>query len=119
MLCVLNQGDMLYISVYSWTLLACDKFWTLKLSPSFEFTAVYDERKSMETEKKKLQKQAKEQEESKPQGPTVTAESLGVGIDGDDGGLGSKKTGNQVDKASDDFFFEKFKNRTQDSWRYQ
>ena len=79
----------------------------------------YDERKSMETEKKKVQKQAKELEESKPQGPTVTAESLGVGIDGDEGGLASKKTGNQVDKASDDFFFEKFKNRTQDSWRYQ
>ena len=70
----------------------------------------------MEAEKKKLQKQAKEQEESKPQGPTVTAESLGVGVDGE---LNSKRTGNQVDKASDDFFFEKFKNRTQDSWRYQ
>ena len=75
----------------------------------------------MDAEKKKLQKEAKEREESKPQGPTVTAESLGVGVDGDDGGtgVGSKKTGNQVDKASDDFFFEKFKNRTQDSWRYR
>lgn len=73
----------------------------------------------MEAEKKKLQQQAKEQEEMRQtHAPTVTAESLGVGIDGT-GGLGSKKMGNQVDKASDDFFFEKFKNRTQDSWRYQ
>lgn len=75
----------------------------------------------MEAEKKKIQKQAKEKEETKPQGPTVTAESLGVGIDGEDSGVGSssRRTFNQGDKSSDDFFFEKFKNRTQDSWRYR
>lgn len=84
----------------------------------------FDERKNTEIEKKKLLKLAKEKEEIKPQGPAVTAESLGVGVDGEDGSQngatsGYKKTGNVVDKASDDFIFEKFKNRTRDSWRYR
>ena len=69
-------------------------------------------------------KRAKEKEEDKPQGPAVTAESLGVGIDGEEGSLsgaslGNKKPRNVTDKASDDFIFEKFKNRTRDSWRYR
>ena len=84
------------------------------------FVVVYDERKSIEAVKAKQLKEAKEKAESKPAGPAVTAESLGVGIDGEDSGHGiSRKTGNKVDKASDDFIFEKFKNRTRDSWRYQ
>ena len=78
----------------------------------------------MELEKKKLIKQAKEKEQCKPQGPTVTAESLGVGLDVGEGSLngpasGYKNTKTDVDKASDDFYFEKFKNRTRDSWRYR
>ena len=87
-------------------------------------TVVYDERKNTDIEKKKLLKQAKEKEENKPQGPAVTAESLGVGIDGEESSLSGasssyKKPGNVTDKASDDFIFEKFKNRTRDSWRYR
>lgn len=30
-----------------------------------------------------------------------------------------KRTGDKVEKATDDFFYEKFKKRARDSWRYQ
>ena len=81
---------------------------------------VFDERKNMESEKKRQMKEEKEKELNKPQGPAVTAESLGVGVDdGESYGGTAKRTGNKVDKASDDFIFEKFKNRTRDSWRYR
>lgn len=30
-----------------------------------------------------------------------------------------KRTGDKVEKATDDFFYEKFRKRARDSWRYQ
>jgi len=30
-----------------------------------------------------------------------------------------KRPGDKVEKATDDFFYEKFKKRARDSWRYQ
>lgn len=30
-----------------------------------------------------------------------------------------KRTGDKAEKATDDFFYEKFRKRARDSWRYQ
>lgn len=61
----------------------------------------------------------------KPKGPTVEADDLGVVTGGNavSGTVtvpvpGQKHKGNK-EKASDDFFYEKFKKRARDSWRYQ
>ena len=90
-------------------------------------TAVYDERKKIDAESKKAAaaKIAKEAEE-KPKAPTVEAQDLGI-ITGEEATpvavavavAGSKRKPNKTDKASDDFFYEKFKKRARDSWRYQ
>ena len=92
------------------------------------FSIVFDEKKSIEAESRKAAAAAKlkAEEAEKSSEPKVTAESFGL-LTGDQalpGAVavtvpGQKRTGDKVEKATDDFFYEKFRKRARDSWRYQ
>lgn len=89
---------------------------------------VFDEQKNIEAETKKAAAAAKlkAQEAEKSSEPKVSSESFGL-LTGDQavpgavavGVPGQKRTSDKIEKATDDFFYEKFRKRARDSWRYQ
>lgn len=92
--------------------------------------SVFDERKNLDAERKRAaaaNDKAKEQEKAIKK-PTVkdnkstaassskaeeTTHQATVAVPN------KKRTGDKAEKATDDFFYEKFRKRARDSWRYQ
>ena len=88
--------------------------------------AVFDEQKNIDAESQKAaasKDHTKEQGKSK--GPAVkrdifvAPDALAGTTTASTGASGKKRSGDKVEKATDDFFYEKFRKRARDSWRYQ
>lgn len=102
----------------------------LSNSPNELFFSVYDEQKNIDAESKRAaaaKDKAQEQEKAIKK-PTVKASSSNTTAssskaEGSEAAVtavpNKKRTGDKVEKATDDFFYEKFKKRARDSWRYQ
>lgn len=91
--------------------------------------SVFDERKNLDAERKRAaaaNDKAKEQEKAIKK-PTVkdnksTAASSSKAEETTRATVAvpnKKRTGDKAEKATDDFFYEKFRKRARDSWRYQ
>lgn len=101
------------------------------ISPNLQmiFFLVYDEQKNIDAESKRAaaaKDKALEQEKAikkptvKATNSTTAASSKAEGTETTVAAIPNKKrTGDKVEKATDDFFYEKFKKRARDSWRYQ
>lgn len=88
------------------------------LKSNLQFVLVYDEQKNLDAESKKAVAKAQEQEKTIKK-PTVKA-SDSAAVSSEMAPVPNKKrTGDKVEKATDDFFYEKFRKRARDSWRYQ
>ena len=91
------------------------------------FLSVYDEQKNIDAESKRAAVAKAQEQEKAIKKPTVKASSStvtsGSKAEGSEAtaavGPCRKRTGDKVEKATDDFFYEKFKKRARDSWRYQ
>ncbi|KAK3727178.1 hypothetical protein QZH41_015197 [Actinostola sp. cb2023] len=85
----------------------------------------FDEQRSVEVESKKAAKLKALEEEKKTQvkEPTVPAmEPVITGSDADPGAVAvgvRGKSNNKKERSSDDFYYEKFRKRARDNWRYQ
>lgn len=91
---------------------------------------VYDEQKNIDAESKRAaaaRDKALEQEKAIKK-PTVKATNSTTAASSKADGTettmpaaisNKKRPGDKVEKATDDFFYEKFKKRARDSWRYQ
>ena len=91
---------------------------------------VYDEQKNIDAESKRAaaaRDKALEQEKAikkpmvKATNSTTAASSKADGTETTmpEAISNKKRPGDKVEKATDDFFYEKFKKRARDSWRYQ
>ena len=91
---------------------------------------VYDEQKNIDAESKRAaaaRDKALEQEKAikkptvKATNPTTATSSKAEGTETTMPATipNKKRPGDKVEKATDDFFYEKFKKRARDSWRYQ
>lgn len=81
----------------------------------------YDEQKNIDAESKRAaaaKDRAQEQEKAISK-PTVKANNSTTVPSESDPLPNRKRTGDKVEKATDDFFYEKFRKRARDSWRYQ
>lgn len=81
----------------------------------------YDEQKDIDAESKRAaaaKDKAQEQEKAINKA-TVKANDSATVPSRSEPLPGKKRTGDKAEKATDDFFYEKFRKRARDSWRYQ
>ena len=96
------------------------------------FFLVYDEQKNIDAESKRAAaaKDKAQEKEKAIKKPTVKAtnpstaasskaEETETTVHVAAAITNKKRPGDKVEKATDDFFYEKFKKRARDSWRYQ
>lgn len=82
----------------------------------FPLFLVFDEQRSADAESQRAAKRKAKEQEKKNQvdEPTVPAmESSGADLSS------TQNKTNKKEKSSDDFYYEKFKKRARDNWRYQ
>jgi len=87
---------------------------------------VYDEQKNIDAESKRAAaaKDKAQEKEKAIKKPTVKATNPVTAASSNTEDTettipNKKRPGDKVEKATDDFFYEKFKKRARDSWRYQ
>ena len=92
----------------------------------FFFCLVYDEQKNIDAESKRAAaaKDKAQEKEKAIKKPTVKATNPVTAASSKAEETettipNKKRPGDKAEKATDDFFYEKFKKRARDSWRYQ